>query len=972
MRKNFILILCSLLSVVAFAAPITKEQARQAASQFLTSKGGVHRRAGAQLTELPPVLNAVDKAGNPYIYAFNAGHDAGYVLVSGDDRFVDVLGYSNSGSFDNSNMPDNMRAWLQGYVDEMKWAIEHHYAKIIDNYEGNAPRRSESAVKAAVEPFVLTRWNQGAPYHNLTPYYILYQNTYYYSKTYANGYSHCATGCVATAMAQVMKYYEWPQDFTTTIPAYEWKSGVWLPDENEDLPAITFDWTNMKETYDGSETDETATAVAKLMQYCGYSVKMNYGKSSGSNTYRVADALKTYFDYNTTTTYVQRSFYSYENWIELIYHEIFNKRPVCYGGQSSGGGHEFVIDGYQGEDFFHVNWGWGGKSDDYFKLSVLNPDEQGIGGSSSNDGFHYGQDAVIGIQPSTGTGTIANVSTNTVDLSLNGVTFSDNPKQNEPVTVYIDLKNNSADVYDGDLGIRVYYYALNEDDQQYYWYQVDDISSDFVIPANTSSKTIQLSFVPEYNTRYGVKVYRPSEAAGYIRYFSNNNIIDGEVEVASGSGGSEATDNVVLTLTPTIENSVLNNNTTYLHYGSIFKGTVRIQNDTDTDYEGKFLWKLLPGSFEGSFYYDDANVTVPKHSYIDMPVEEPLDMKEQSYKLCVNYIKNGGQAATKWYSYYLYPAIMAYGVNGEITVVNPTGTSYNAPVDALVVDVSGTNISSITPNELPNTLYISDQTLSGLEGKNVITYDAVNRTYTAGNISLTDGYSFYSPIDFTANKVEFTYQFTVGADGSKGWNTIMLPFDVTSVTANDEEIDWFHSESDSGKNFWLKEFVSDDINTVNFNYADKMKANTPYIVAFPGSRWGDKWDMSKKTLKFIGENVTVNNNNVQSSITGSYYRFIGKTLGNNTENIYKMNEDGNAFVLGTGSTPFRAYFKAGMFDRDVTSLGIGSDTGTTDIQTLDVERGTTDDHTVYNLNGQRVAQPTKGLYIMNGKKVVIK
>mgnify|MGYP002623482419 CR=1 FL=1 len=974
MRKTILILLCSLLSSVLYAGPVTREQARQTASQFLAAKGGSHR-APSLLTEQAPVLNAVDKAGNPYIYAFNAGNDAGYVLVSGDDRFVDVLGYSVNGSFDSSNMPDNMRAWLQGYVDEMKWAIEHHYAKIIDNYEGNAPRRSESVVKAAVEPFVLTRWNQSAPYHNLTPYYTISQNTYYYSKTFNTGYSHCATGCVATAMAQVMKYYEWPQDSTTTIPAYEWKSGVWLPDENEDLPAIMFDWTNMKNIYGGDETDETATAVAKLMQYCGYSVEMDYGKSSGSKTYLVANALKNYFDYNNeTTTYVQRSFYSYANWIELIYHEIANKRPVCYGGQSSGGGHEFVIDGYQGEDFFHVNWGWGGQSDDYFKLSALNPYEQGIGGSSTDDGFHYGQDAVIGIQPSTGTGKIANVSTNTVDLSLNdnGVTFSANPEQNETVTVYIDLKNNSSDVYDGDLGIRVYYYALNEDDQQYYWYYVDDVSSDFVIPANANSETIQLTFVPDYNGTYGIKVYRPSENAGYIRYFTNNTL-DGTLDVAaSGSGGSETTDNVVLTLTPKIENSVLDNNTTYLHYGSIFKGTVRIQNDTNTDYKGKFLWKLLPGSFEGSFNYDVANVTVPKDSCIDIPIEEPLDMKEQYYKLCVNYIKNGGQATIKWYRYYLYPAIMAYGANGKLTVVNPTGTSYNAPDDALVVDVSGTNISNITPNELPNTLYISNQVLYGLEGKNVITYDAENNTYTAGNISLTDGYSFYSPIDFTANKVEFTYQFTVGADGSKGWNTIMLPFDVKSVTANDKEIDWFHSESDSGKNFWLKEFVSDDINTVNFNYADKMKANTPYIVAFPGNKWGDKWDMSNKTLKFIGENVKVNNNNVQSSITGSYYRFIGKTLGNNTENIYKMNEDGNAFVLGNGSTPFRAYFKAGMFDRDVTSLGIGSDTGTTDIQTLDVERGTTNDHTVYNLNGQRVAQPTKGLYIVNGKKVMIK
>lgn len=321
---------------------------------------------------------------------------------------------------------------------------------------------------------------------------------------------------------------------------------------------------------------------------------------------------------------------------------------------------------------------------------------------------------------------------------------------------------------------------------------------------------------------------------------------------------------------------------------------------------------------------------------------------------------------------------MTYSADGESTVEIPSETNYDAATkapDALAVNVSGTGITSITPNSLANTVYIYSGTKpSGLDGKNVVKYD--NGNYTAETITLTDNNGFYSPVDFTAEKVEFNYDFTVGADGTNGWNTLVLPFNVTSVTADDAAIDWFHSGTDKGKNFWVKSFASDESTQVYFDFVDEMKANTPYIVAFPGNKWGSKWDMSNKTIKFIGENVEVSNGEAVSSTTGSYYRFVGSTVQDNTANIYTLNDDGNLFVLNSsaGSAPFRAFFKPGTFDVSVTSLSMGSFTGETtmigDLPSI-IDN---DSNAWYSIDGRRLnGVPTqKGVYIKNGKKTIIK
>lgn len=394
MRKSILLVLCCLLSTVLYAGPVSKEQARQIASQFLTAKGGAHR-APAQLVEQPPVLNAVDKAGNPYIYAFNAGHDAGYVLVSGDDRFVDVLGYSNSGSFDNDDMPAHVKAWLQGYVDEMQYYASVGYQPTASTTDAKVRR----AIKSAIIPLLATAWGQGTPYNNKCPEFVTTSNP------------RCVTGCVATAMAQLMYYNAQrsgglPAATTTEIAGYtcerKWK--VNLINKQVSVSAIpaetALDWNNMLASYASGYTDDQANAVATLMQCCGASVQMDYADAdnggSGAALADVAPALKTYFGYDESTTYAKRANYTLNQWVDKVYAELAVARPVLYGGQSSGGGHAFVIDGYDGDEMFHVNWGWNGSPDSYYALSVLNPnDNSGIGASTSNDGYSYGQEAVF-------------------------------------------------------------------------------------------------------------------------------------------------------------------------------------------------------------------------------------------------------------------------------------------------------------------------------------------------------------------------------------------------------------------------------------------------------------------------------------------------------------------------------------------------------------------------------------------------
>ena len=444
-RTAMMLLLALLISSVAWADNVTEEQALKQAQDFLKN----HQTAsGIQRRVSPTLLSGGQVSG---LYVFNVANNGGFVIVSNDDRTIPILGYSDNGNIDPENMPSNMRAWLQGYADEIAW-VKKQKAQNRRSSQSRAQRRTGTHATTPIGPLLSTTWDQDEPYCYNCPIV---------------GY-YCVTGCVATAMAQVMKYHQWPTS-STAIPNYLWnKYTSYKNDGNNygpgELAATSFDWTHMANSYTGEEspTDASVVAVATLMRYCGQSVKMEYWTNESSASISDADeALTTYFGYEASTTqYLSRSYYSYEDWTDIIYYELDHHRPVLYGGASANGGHAFVCDGYKcvdGTDLFSINWGWGGKSNGFFVLSVLNPSEQGIGGSATNSAYNSGQEAIIGIQKTVEgdpvpVSTLVTSAKKNVDLTISNITLSQSTIAiGESVDVTVRVKNNSSDAYDGEI-----------------------------------------------------------------------------------------------------------------------------------------------------------------------------------------------------------------------------------------------------------------------------------------------------------------------------------------------------------------------------------------------------------------------------------------------------------------------------------------------------------------------------------------
>ncbi|MDR3133425.1 MAG: C10 family peptidase [Prevotellaceae bacterium] len=325
----------------------------------------------------------------PLYYVFTMNGDGGFIIVAGDDVAKPVLGYSDEGTYDESN--PNLAYWMGTLAQEIAEAIENGVSqdaptKAAWNALDSNDRLIPTASGDYVDPLVKTKWNQDAPYNNLCP-------------KVAN--ERTVTGCVATAMAQIMKYHNYPASRTVTIPGYT--TGT----RKISIPALsgsTYGWNSMANTYASSASGAPADAVATLMYHCGASVKMDYNipadGGSAAYSFDVAQALKAYFNYDAGVAYRNRDYYPYAAWIALLKTEIRAGRPVYYSGSGDGGGHAFVCDGYDADDLFHFNWGWGGSSDGYFEISALNPGTLGIGGGSG--GYNTGQEIITGIQRNQG------------------------------------------------------------------------------------------------------------------------------------------------------------------------------------------------------------------------------------------------------------------------------------------------------------------------------------------------------------------------------------------------------------------------------------------------------------------------------------------------------------------------------------------------------------------------------------------
>lgn len=386
MKRLYLLSLLIMLfvSTSALASPRTFSQAKAIAERKAALLGiKIDKKAAAKA---PSMNGGTTTALSPY-YVFPFGENKGFAIVSGDDDMPEIVGYADHGTYDANNMPAAMAAFLNNYRATIE-AMKQGNASAIKNIaEAKALRANNTRATTAVSPLLGDiKWNQSEPYNNMCPKY--------------DGTNLSATGCVATAMAQVMMYWKYPNELKADINKYETYTHK-LPVAGE-LKGQKYDWDNMLPTYTNNNYTQTqADAVAKLMLHCGKAVEMDYGEESGAIV--TPGRLAKYFGYDSDLMLdLMRSCFTLAEWTAIIDKELQAKRPILYSGRTTNGGHQFVCDGSDGNGLYHINWGWGGYQDGYFDITILNPGQGGIGAGNVTDGYNRGCDMIIGIQPDNG------------------------------------------------------------------------------------------------------------------------------------------------------------------------------------------------------------------------------------------------------------------------------------------------------------------------------------------------------------------------------------------------------------------------------------------------------------------------------------------------------------------------------------------------------------------------------------------
>lgn len=386
MKRLYLLSLLIMLfvSTSALASPRTFSQAKAIAERKAALLGiKIDKKAAAKA---PSMNGGTTTAVSPY-YVFPFGENKGFAIISGDDDMPEIVGYADHGTYDANNMPAAMAAFLNNYRATIE-AMKQGNASAIKNIaEAKALRANNTRATTAVSPLLGDiKWNQSEPYNNMCPKY--------------DGTNLSATGCVATAMAQVMMYWKYPNELKADIQGY--KTSTHELTVAGELKGQKYDWDNMLPTYTNNNYTQTqADAVAKLMLHCGKAVEMDYGEESGAIV--TPGRLAKYFGYDSDLMLdLMRTCFTLAEWTAIIDKELQAKRPILYSGRTTNGGHQFVCDGSDGNGLYHINWGWGGYQDGYFDITILNPGQGGIGAGNVTDGYNRGCDMIIGIQPDNG------------------------------------------------------------------------------------------------------------------------------------------------------------------------------------------------------------------------------------------------------------------------------------------------------------------------------------------------------------------------------------------------------------------------------------------------------------------------------------------------------------------------------------------------------------------------------------------
>lgn len=387
--STFLALLSALTVNATMAQEVSIEKAHGRALAFLKSQtDGAKRVKGADVAPQVSLAYTSKSADKTCFYVFNAGEDEGFVIIGGDEAAREILGYCDHGSFDYETAPANFKWWLSQYTEQIARA---------EKAGVTGARRVKAATNRADIPSLIpSKWNQNAPYNNLVVSETRSQ--------LGNNAPVFVTGCVATAMAQVMYKYKYP---TTGIGSHTYNPRKYSQlTFTANFGETNYDWSHMTDTYSSNSSGTSADAVATLMFHAGVSIDMNYdtyenGGSSASGEY-IGKTLVNYFGYDKSVRNEFREYYTDEAWEDLVYEELAAGRPVLYSGRvENGGGHQFICDGYD-NGLFTINWGWGNLYDGRFPLTgtgALLPEGQGAGGS--NGAYTEEQMITLDVMPAT-------------------------------------------------------------------------------------------------------------------------------------------------------------------------------------------------------------------------------------------------------------------------------------------------------------------------------------------------------------------------------------------------------------------------------------------------------------------------------------------------------------------------------------------------------------------------------------------
>ena len=423
-----------------FANPVDQQRALQIGQSFMNCKIGQKTNVQLNMVYTSATREAVD------YYVFNVNDNNGFVIVAGDDRVKPILAYSTSGCFNPSDIADGFEFTLTTFSHEIQYIREHNIAATDDitaewqSVAATGYINKEKKSREVVGPLCQTIWNQNWPYNSQCP------------EDEEGSGGRVYAGCVATAMGQVMKFWNWPAQGTGTH-TYN-PSGY--AQQTANFGETEYHFELMPNDLDSLSTEEDYYYIAQFLHHCGISVDMQYsGHGSGAYSQDVITALNYYFKYTCddmeTLSFWGFNFYTNEQWAQMLKDGGLDEgMPLYYSGSddSGAGGHAFVCDGYDENDYFHFNWGWSGKDDAWCAIGALNTTKYAFNDSNSFIGHIQPQDNDYYQRPENITDFEVVENDDMTSVTINW-TAPENNLNGEPLSSPLDIYvyRNSQEVY---------------------------------------------------------------------------------------------------------------------------------------------------------------------------------------------------------------------------------------------------------------------------------------------------------------------------------------------------------------------------------------------------------------------------------------------------------------------------------------------------------------------------------------------